>query len=149
MIPSLSYEELTPLILSLFEEGKDVEFIPTGNSMRPLLQSGENRVILTKPKGKLKKYDIPFFRRHNGQYVLHRIIGVKDRGYLCCGDGQITKEYPVTDSMIIGVVKGYYQQNGKYVDVNTSLVYRVYTRLWVFSRPVRALPARIKRMFRK
>ena len=142
----LSYDDLLPLMEEMFSLGKDVEFIPHGNSMLPLLHSGKNRVVLKKPIFPLKKYDIPFYRRTDGQFVLHRIIAVKEKGYMCCGDGQITKEYPVTDGQVLAVVKGYYTAGGKYVDVK-AFSHRFYAFFRVLSRPVRALPKRIKRMF--
>jgi hypothetical protein len=51
---------------------------------------------LVKPEIPPKKYDVIFYRRENGQYVLHRIIKIKKDGYVCRGDNQTAKEYPVS-----------------------------------------------------
>ncbi len=142
----ITYEHLVPLMQEMFDAGKDVEFVPCGNSMRPLFQSGKSRVVLQKPRFPLKKYDIPFYRRPDGQYVLHRVIAVKENGYMCCGDGQITKEFPVLEDWVIATVKGYYTKRGKFLSVD-GWRHRIYAFFRVLSRPVRALPKRIKRMF--
>lgn len=144
----LSYDEIAPLMQEMIDSGRDVEFVPRGVSMQPIFRSGKHRIVLTKPQFPLKKYDIPFYRRPDGRYVLHRIIAVREGGYMCCGDGQITKEYPVLDDWIIGVVKGYYTKKGKYVDIHSFWV-SLYARLRVLSRPLRALPKRIARAFKK
>ena len=55
-----------------------------GDSMLPLIRQGRDLLIIEKPHGRLKKYDIPLYRRDSGQYVLHRILKVRrnDYGYL-------------------------------------------------------------------
>ena len=62
-------DELMPFITEQLNEGKSVTFSPRGTSMLPLLKEGRDSVTLSKPVGRLKKYDIPLYRRKNGQYV--------------------------------------------------------------------------------
>ena len=82
--------ELMPLICEKLEEGREVTFSPHGSSMLPLLKEGRDTVTLAKPAGKLKKYDIPLYRRENGQFVLHRVVRVGDT-YTCIGDNQFER----------------------------------------------------------
>ena len=49
-----------------------------GDSMLPLIRQGRDLVLVSrKPEGRLKKYDVPLYRRDSGQYVLHRILKVR------------------------------------------------------------------------
>ena len=80
-------------------------FTPGGTSMMPLLKHHENPVVLMPVEGRLKKGDVPFYKRENGQYVLHRILKVKRNSYVTCGDNRYFTESGVTDDQIIGVLE--------------------------------------------
>lgn len=99
-----NYRDLEPVIRETLERGATVTLLPRGTSMLPLIRQGMDEVVLKSVDTPLKKYDIPFYKRKNGQFVLHRIIDVKKDGYVLCGDNQLDYEYNVTDDMIIGVV---------------------------------------------
>lgn len=109
---------------------------PAGPSMQPLLRMHRDAAVLVSPKFPLKKYDVILYRRQGGQYVLHRIIGVRKDGYVLCGDAQWRKEYPVTDSMVVGVMQGYFRGE-KYHSCN-EFPYRLYSVLRCAFRPLRA-----------
>ena len=64
-----------------------------GDSMCPLIRQDRDILIIEKPQGKLKKYDVPLYKRDNGQYVLHRILKVRENDYVICGDNRYGKEY--------------------------------------------------------
>ena len=74
-----------------------------GDSMYPLIQPRDLLVIkaLEEP---LKQYDIPLYKRDNGQYVLHRIMRIKNGEYIMCGDNRCCPELGITDRHIIGVL---------------------------------------------
>lgn len=74
-----------------------------GQSMLPLMKEGVCNVRIVPAVFPLKRYEIPLYKRENGQFVLHRVIRVKKDSYVCRGDHQIQKEFPVTEDMIIGV----------------------------------------------
>ncbi len=126
-------------------------FSPGGTSMMPLLRHHENPVVLEPVHGRLKKGDIAFYKRRDGQYVLHRIIGVKKDGYLCCGDNQTRVEKGVTDDMIFAVLTGFYK-DGVLVRADDPAVMR-YGRRRMRSRPFRAfknaLARRLHRLEKK
>ena len=84
------------------EQGQLV-YTHVGDSMQPLIQPGD-LLVIKKVGATLKKYDIPLYRRKSGQYVLHRIVGVRDDGYITMGDNRSAPEYGVTEKMIIGVL---------------------------------------------
>ena len=122
--------EISPLVLETLGNGGEVIFTVTGNSMAPLWHHRKNKVTIAKAKEEiLKKYDIPLFLRDDGKYILHRIVSLKDNGYVVMGDHQCVKEYPVFHSQVIGVVRGFWR-DGRYISCD-NFWYGVYCRLWV------------------
>ena len=91
----VSFSEFLPLIKENLDNNGETIITITGTSMLPLLRHRRDRVLLVAPKKRLKKLDIPLYRRDNGVFVLHRVVGVKDGNYILCGDHQHEKEYPV------------------------------------------------------
>ena len=131
---SIRLEQIYPLMLEQLANGESVQFTPRGTSMRPMIYGGRDQVILSPAPAKLRKYDIPLYRRANGQFVLHRIVKVGDT-YTCIGDNQFDYEPGVRHDQIIAVTTGFIR-NGKKCSVH-SLSYWLYCRLWHFGRPVR------------
>lgn len=109
-----------------------------GNSMEPLLHQGKDNIIVVKNKERLKKYDIPVYLMPSGKYIMHRIIDVKEDYYIIMGDNCKDKEI-VTDDMICGVLVGFYKNGKHYVDLNKSVLYKLYSRLWVALVPIKPL----------
>lgn len=107
-----------------------------GQSMWPLIHQQKDNIIVVKPNGRLKKYDIPVYIIPSGKYVMHRIIDVKDDHYIILGDGLTTLE-KVTDDMICGKLVGFYKNGKRYIDLETNVGYKIYSRIWVALRPIR------------
>ena len=99
----VSLSELEPIIREKLGNGGTVQIPITGTSMLPLLVQGRDSVILS-PADETKINDIIFYKRDDGHFVLHRVIGKDEKGYILCGDNQWVKEYGITDKHIIGVV---------------------------------------------
>lgn len=127
----VALDTLMPLIREELAEGKSVRFSPRGISMLPMLRQGLDTVTISPPPEKLRKYDLPLYRRDNGKYILHRVIAVGDT-YTCLGDNQFAKEYGVRHDQIIGLVTEF-TRGEKPVSVK-AWHYRLYCRLWAFSR---------------
>ena len=118
-------DDVMPTIRELLAKGQSVRLYPKGVSMMPMLRQNIDSVLLSPVKGKLKKYDLPLYRRKSGQYVLHRILKVGDT-YTCIGDNQFTYEKGVKQEQLIAVVTGYYRAE-EYRSV-TSFRYKFYVR---------------------
>ena len=118
-----------------------------GNSMFPLLHQGRDLLVIQKANGRLKKYDIPLYRRDNGQYVLHRVLHVKPDSYVLCGDNQWHKEYGITDRHVLGVLRAIIR-SGKEIPID-SFSCRVYAHLWCDLFPLRAAILMMIRMQNK
>jgi len=125
----------------------ELVFTPGGISMLPLLRHHENPVVLVPVKGRLKKGDVPFYKRANGQYVLHRILKVREDSYDLCGDNQVVVEKGVTDDMIFAKMVGFYR-DGEYVSVEEKWVVR-YARRRMASRPLRYAWFKVTNLFRR
>ncbi len=113
-----------------------------GNSMMPFIRQGRDILIISKVNGRLKRYDVPLYKRDSGQYVLHRILKVRKDDYIICGDNRYVKEYGITDKNIIGVLTAVIR-NGKEIPV-TDYKYRIYVHLWCDFFPIRVGIIRIK-----
>ncbi len=108
--------------------GGKLVYTCVGTSMLPMLRQRRDLVIIEKNVGRLKKYDVPLYRRDSGQYVLHRIVKVHADSYVLCGDNQWRREYGITDGQIIGVLTAFVR-DGREISV-TDKQYRLYVRLW-------------------
>lgn len=127
MSKKISMEEMAPLIQEILAESGEVSFVSAGTSMLPTIRDRKDTVTLVKPQGKLKKGDIPFYRRDNGQYILHRVVYVNGDTYVMCGDNQWENEYNIRHDQIIGVLHSF-DRDGKTHKV-TDLDYRIYVKL--------------------
>ena len=99
-----------------------------GDSMMPLIREKRDLLIIRKPEGPLKKYDVPLYHRESGAYVLHRILKVRKEDYVICGDNRYRREYGISDRHIIGVLEAIVR-DGKTIPV-TDKKYRAYVHLW-------------------
>ncbi|MDE6470528.1 MAG: S24/S26 family peptidase [Eubacterium sp.] len=107
-----------------------------GSSMQPLIHQQRDNIIVVKNKSRLKKYDVPVYVTSDGKYIMHRVVKVCDDHYVIVGDNLLRKEY-VTDDMICGVLVGFYKNGKHYIDLQKSVPYKIYSRIWVALLPVR------------
>ena len=104
----------------------------SGVSMMPLFSDRRDRIVIKPAAERLKKYDVPLYRRGES-LVLHRIIKVRENDYVIRGDNCVLREI-VSDEQIVGVLAEFYRKD-KHYTVN-DFSYRLYSRLWVFISPV-------------
>ncbi|MBQ3181896.1 MAG: hypothetical protein IJB50_03970 [Clostridia bacterium] len=131
-------------VYSVIEEtvksGNDIKIKISGFSMYPLVSSRRDSVLLTKAEN-IKKGDVPFFKRDDGSYVLHRIVGIKNGAYKVRGDYEQKIEYPVYPEQVIAVAKGFYR-NEKYIACD-SFLYKLYSFFWMRSVAIRPIMLKI------
>jgi len=137
------------------EKNGAIAFVPGGNSMWPTLKNRGQSVIVRKKEGRLKEYDVAFYLRDNGSFVLHRVMEVKEYGYVMLGDSQYNRE-SVLEEKVFGVLEGFYRGK-KYITVDNPKYVRQVKRWFKhkFIRRVRlylfykgnALKAKLKRLF--
>ncbi len=136
------FADLLPVMTEQLNAGGEVRFRPRGASMLPFLKEGRDEVVLTAPPERLKKGDIPFYRRDDGAFVLHRVVGLERSGsYTLCGDNQYARERGVRRDQIIAVTKAVYRK-GRYLPAS-SVGYRLWGALWPPVKLAVSLPKRV------
>lgn len=118
----------------LLREGRLV-YRTKGTSMEPMLRQNRDLVIIEPPVSVLKKYDVALYRR-GGQYVLHRVIGVKDGVYRIRGDNTFVVER-VPFGQVIGVLTSFRRKDRLHTVSERG--YRFYVRFWNAIYPLRAV----------
>jgi len=135
---------------STFEEqlnqNRKLIYTNVGDSMLPLIREHKDILIIERPKEwdnlpadgikKLSRLDIPLYKRDSGNYVLHRVLKVREHDYVICGDNRYHREYGISDRHVIGVLTAVVK-NGREIPVNKGR-YRIYAHLWCDFYPVRA-----------
>ena len=140
-------EELLPLLRERLAAGQTIRYLPfRGVSMLPMLRQGKDAVEIAPLPDKLKKYDLPVYQYPSGKVVMHRVVKVREDGYICLGDNTYEYEY-IRPEWMIAVVTAF-KRGGKRISVETP-GYRLYSRVWVWSYPVRKLLKRAKNWLRR
>lgn len=135
-------EELMPLIRERLAAGQKVRFFPRGVSMLPMLRQGQDQVVLSPLPARLRKYDIVLYQRDNGQYVLHRIVKCGET-YTFLGDNQFARERGLRREQMIAILTGF--TRGQREFPVTDVRYRIYCRVWHYTRPFRRVWRGIRR----
>lgn len=130
-----------------------VAYLTSGASMRPLLRTHKDIVVISKAQHPLSVGDVPLYKKKGVEkLILHRIIGVSPDGtYIIRGDNTYQKEY-VPQSDVVGVMTAIYR-GGKYIDCSTSRTYKIYVKTnrllyparWLWKTKIRAFLGRMKR----
>ena len=139
-------EEVIFLIQDAITRNQSVQFCPQGTSMLPMLRPGVDSVVLSRVPDKLKKYDLVLYQRDNGQYILHRIVGVKDT-YICAGDNQLRCEKGVRHEQMIARVTSFCRGE-KVHDVN-EITYQLYCHVRVCRNRICYFYVRVRNKMRR
>lgn len=125
----INLADFYPLIAEILGQGGTFSLTITGSSMWPTILGGRDQVTLVKAPEQLKKYDLPLYRRKNGQFVLHRIISVNEDGtYNCCGDHQTQIERGLTQEQMIGLATNFVRKGKAFTADNRH--YCRWVRFW-------------------
>lgn len=131
-----------PVMQETFAAEGTFSLTVTGSSMWPTLKGNRDRVKLAKPPAQWHKCDLPLYRRANGQFVLHRIVGVEADGTLaCCGDHQWKVERGLRSEQMVAIVVAV-ERNGKSFPAS-AWRYVWWVRLWTFLLPLRPVCFRL------
>ena len=134
-------------VCALLREGHaHVPVTVAGTSMTPFLDPGDT-VFLDLPEGAVEKGDVILFQRRNGQYVLHRVVAVRENGMLeLLGDAQLRPE-PVHPTQVRAVVTQVRREE-KLLGPD-SMRWRFFRGPWQRCRRIRPYVNRIRNHFRK
>lgn len=121
--------------------------------MMPFLIDRRDQVLIKRIERPLKKGDIAFFQRENGQYIMHRIHFMRkddrtgENQFYFIGDGQKNIEGPIKETQIFGVINGVLRK-GKYLDEHT-FTWRFFKNIWRYVIPFRPLIIKIYSLFKR
>lgn len=126
----------------VLREKGELIYTNVGDSMFPLIQPRDLLVIKKWDGAPLKKFDIPLYKRDSGQYVLHRIIKVRENDYVICGDNRFHLETGISDRHILGVLTAIIR-DGKTLSLDSPYYRRYAKKLFL-----RRLELKIRNRFR-
>ncbi len=144
MPEAMKLQEVMPRIEQKLAQGESVQLSPMGNSMLPLLRGGRDTILLSPLPPILRKYDVVFYRRDSGVYVMHRIVRVRQDRYACCGDNQWRPEGGLRHDQMLAVMTAFIR-DGKF-HTTDEWGYRLYSR-WIHD--VRRVQRFLRRLLRQ
>ena len=141
--PSIKYVSFEHLL----EEDGYLVYTNVGISMLPLLRQHRDIIEIRRkdPTTRCRRYDTILYKRGD-KYILHRVLKVRPRDYVICGDHNIWREYGITDDQILGVMTRVIR-DGKSI-YPTDWKYKLYVHLWCDCYHVRAAILYVKMIFR-
>ena len=113
-----------------------------GTSMMPLLREGKDMFTLRR-KGaeRCRAGDVVLYKRPPKDYILHRVVGVRENDYVILGDNCVSYEYGIKDSDILGVMTGF-TRGGREYSIESS-GYRLYTFIILHTKGIRIFTRRV------
>ena len=130
MSESIHLSDYEELIREVLASGGEFRLYPHGTSMLPLLRQGIDSVALRRLDRQPQKFDILFYKRQDGSYILHRVKEVTKEGIVLWGDNHTMLEYGITEKNIIGHAARIFRGETE-LDCQ-SFRYRLYLWLWQF-----------------
>ncbi len=124
---------MTKKFEDIINEQGQLVYTNVGDSMYPLIKP-RDLLVIKKVTAPLKKNDIPLYKRDSGQYVLHRIVKIKNGEYFICGDNRAFIERGITDRHIIGELTDIVRE-GRTIPVNSS-EFKSYVKLLPLRRSI-------------
>ena len=114
----------------LLAEGRQVTITVRGNSMRPLLRDGRDKVVLRKANDEdIKKGAVMLFR-YRGSHVMHRVTKIEGDVVVFEGDGNYKLQEVATRKDIVAVVEAIVRPSGRRIECS-SRSWRVLSFMWL------------------
>ena len=127
---------IIPEIARLLDEGHSVTLTLRGVSMRPFLEDGRDKAILTKPSKPVRVGDVVLAEVSSRRYALHRIVKIVGSLVTMRGDGNLATEQ-FDASKVLGIARCFYRKGRKRPDYTTGWKWRIYSAVWTALLPVR------------
>ena len=132
----LKNEILIPQIAEQIRQGYNVTLPLRGYSMRPFLEDGRDKALLTSVTHPLKVGDVILAEISHQRWALHRIVNIDGDNITMYGDGNFSPEH-IKRQHVIAIVREFYRKGSITPTHVDSLLYTVYWRLWIALRPIR------------
>lgn len=115
--------------------------------MNPFLVHGRDSACFKKPDRALKKGDMVFYQRENGQFVMHRIVGISPSGCDLLGDAQTQVERGVRREQIFGLVTRV-RRKGRWLEPG-HFWWFFFEKIWIHLIPLRRVILRLYTLLRR
>lgn len=129
----------------LTDEGREVRMLISGSSMSPFLAHGRDSICFRKPDRPLRRGDMVFFQRTNGQFVMHRVCRVRPEGYYLVGDAQTQIEGPIQREQIFALITRV-NRKGRWLGPE-DFWWRFFETVWLGLIPLRPALVRLYGLF--
>lgn len=150
----LPNEEFLPFVISELQsaEGKTVTLPLRGRSMRPFLEDGRDKALLTISKD-INTGDAVLAEINKGHFVLHRIVAIEGEHVTLRGDGNLNDEHCMLSDIRAKAI-GFYRKGRNKADMTDGYKWRIYSWIWTHAFPIRRyllfalhphVPARFKK----
>ncbi len=103
-----------------------------GISMLPMLKNRRDTIVVKPKTERLKPLDVALYKRGDA-YVLHRVLEVKDEGYIIRGDNCYSDEN-VPESWVIGVLTEFFRKGKHFYCTDEKYLRYVNKRLKTYKR---------------
>lgn len=113
----------------LLRQGETRRILVRGNSMRPYLVHERDYVCLKKLQ-EVHVGDIVLAEVQPSRYIMHRVIGIDDKGMTMRGDGNLTTEKCSVDD-VRGTAIAFVRKGNADAEPLTTLHYRIYRWFWM------------------
>ena len=124
-----------PQVVQLIQEGHKATIIARGNSMRPFIEDGRDKLVFGEVDG-LAVGDVILAEVTEGHFVCHRIEKMENGVVTMRGDGNVTgtEVFPVANvrAKLVQVVR-----KGKLYTLSTSRAWKCYSAVWPKLLPMR------------
>lgn len=127
-----------PKVIEYLKEGHTVTLPLNGFSMRPFLENGRDKALLTyaRNRNELKVGDPVLAEISEGFFVLHRIVAIDGDELTLLGDGNLSPEHCHRDD-VKAMVIGFYRKGRQTLDRTDGRKWRWYSWWWMRLRPIR------------
>ena len=124
-----------PFVVERLKEGHTTTLPLRGRSMRPFLEDGRDKALLTlidEPH----VGDAVLAEITPGHFVLHRIIKMEESQITLRGDGNLNNEYCTRDDLRAKAI-GFYRKGRQTLDRTDGRKWRIYSWWWTRLYPIR------------
>ena len=134
-----------PQVVQLIENGHTATIVARGNSMRPFIEDGRDKLVLGRVDS-IAEGDVVLAEVSEGCFVCHRVDKFAGGMVTMRGDGNVvgTEVFPEEKvrAKLIQVIR-----NGKTYTLTTSRAWKLYSAVWPRLLPVRRYLLAFYRLF--
>ena len=114
----------------LLKAGEQVTILVRGNSMRPLLRDGRDKVVLRRcTDADIKKGAVMLFR-YRGTHIMHRVVKIEGDVVIFEGDGNYKMQEVALRKDIVAVVEAVVRPSGRRIECRGRR-WRMMSNLWL------------------